>query len=346
MFRNDIDGSAHPDTQRWLGLVRQRPTARCDVASVSWWCQASCPTTEPRPHERSVTQPLISYAQNREDLYLWALLAHRTPGTYVDVGCNHERVHSVTRLFYEHGWSGVNIDANPKMEAEFIDRSRDHFVLAGVGESEGELVFRDYPLHDGLSTFDEEIKAIHEASGYPYVDRSVRIRTLSSILDDLNLRSIDFLKIDVEGLEPSVLRGLDLDAARPAVIVVEASRMDDCDAELLPQRYRVEFFDGLNRYYVDDDLDDLTILNFAGRVLHTGYVTDAEMQLRDRLAAAEEAASTHANDAVVAPRPNALHRTRALWRASFRPRLVLLSARLTALAERARMRFRKSAQSG
>ena len=50
--------------------------------------------------------------QDREDLYLWALVGDRTPGTYVDVGCYDERLHSVTRLFYEHGWSGLNIDAN------------------------------------------------------------------------------------------------------------------------------------------------------------------------------------------------------------------------------------------
>jgi FkbM family methyltransferase len=278
--------------------------------------------------------PLISYAQNREDLYLWALLAHRTPGTYVDVGCNHERLHSVTRLFYEHGWRGINIDANPKMEAEFSVRPRDQFVLAGVGESEAELIFRDYPLHDGLSTFDDAIKAIHEASGYPHVDRSVRVRTLSSILEELDVTSVDFLKIDVEGLEASVLRGLDLSVVRPAVIVAEATRADDCDAVLFPERYRVEFFDGLNRYYVDDDLDDIAIHNFAGRVLHVGYHTDAEMQLRGRLAAAEgdgDGPGDHRSRSVTAQWSGQI---RAIWMASVRPRLVVARARLSAWMHR------------
>ncbi len=62
---------------------------------------------------------LISYAQNREDLYLWALVGHRPGGTYVDVGCNDERLHSVTKLFYEQGWSGLNIDANESFAAGF-----------------------------------------------------------------------------------------------------------------------------------------------------------------------------------------------------------------------------------
>ena len=231
---------------------------------------------------------MVSYAQNREDLFLWALLAQRTPGVYVDVGCNHERLHSVTRLFYERGWSGVNIDANPKMAPEFDHRRRDVFVVAGVGETEGQLEFREYPLHDGLSTFDEDVKSIHEASGYPFLDHVVPIRTLSSILDDVDLDTIDFLKIDVEGLEPSVLRGLDLDRYRPTVVVVEASRADQCAAVLLPRGYRLEFFDGLNVYYVDDDATDVSIHNYAGRVLHCGFRTDAELQLAQRLNRAED----------------------------------------------------------
>jgi FkbM family methyltransferase len=229
------------------------------------------------------SQTLVTYAQNREDLYLWALVGHRTPGFYVDVGCNHERLHSVTRLFYEHGWSGINIDANARFEPEYLWRTRDTFVASGVGEAAGELVFRDYPQHDGLSTFDATIKQMHDGAGYPHRDLRMRIRTLDSILDEARSPAPDFLKIDVEGLEPEVLRGFDFGRFRPAVIVIEASRQASCSELLLPLGYRIEFFDGLNVYYVDDAAADVSIHNYAGRVLQPGFVTDAERQLREQL---------------------------------------------------------------
>lgn len=281
-------------------------------------------------------RPLVSYAQNREDLFLWALLAQRTPGVYVDVGCNHERLHSVTRLFYERGWTGVNIDANPKMEAEFGVRRRDVFVVAGVGESAGQLTFREYPLHDGLSTFDDDIKAIHEPSGYPYIDHVIEVRTLTSILDEVGVTTIDFLKIDVEGLEGSVLRGLDLGRYRPSVVVVEASRAEQCSEVLLPERYRVEFFDGLNTYYVDGDVDDVSIHNYAGRVLHRGFRTDAEMQLIERLALAEgRSGETGGWGGLCRWWRSMATRVVDRWNASVRPRLLRTRIRWAARRGRA-----------
>jgi FkbM family methyltransferase len=222
---------------------------------------------------------LISYAQNREDLYLWALVGHRSRGTYVDVGCNDERVHSVTKLFYDQGWSGLNIDANDAFAAGFAARTRDVFVVSGVGAEAGELTFRQYDRHNGLSTFDEVIKSTHEANGYPFVDKKVLIRTLTEVLDDAGISHIDFLKIDVEGMEPEVLQGLDLRRIRPSVIVAEAMRAADCETILFAADYRLEFFDGLNVYYVDNAATDVTIHSYSERVLKVEHQTALEHRL-------------------------------------------------------------------
>ena len=86
-----------------------------------------------------MSETLITYAQNREDLYLFALIGHIENGFYVDVGANHERLHSVTRLFYERGWSGINIDANPTLIAEFAaERPKDTNVNVGVSSAQAE----------------------------------------------------------------------------------------------------------------------------------------------------------------------------------------------------------------
>ena len=49
---------------------------------------------------------------------------------------------------------------------------------------------------------------------------------------------------------------------------------------LLAHSYHREFFDGLNVYYVADEATDVSILNFAERVLHSGYYTAREMRLQ------------------------------------------------------------------
>ncbi len=49
----------------------------------------------------------------------------------------------------------------------------------------------------------------------------VPARTLSSLLDEARIGAVDFLSLDVEGLEIEVLEGLDLSRHRPAFLLVE-----------------------------------------------------------------------------------------------------------------------------
>ena len=57
----------------------------------------------------------VSYAQNYEDLMLWRALRHVEQGFYVDCGAYDPEEHSVTKAFYERGWSGINIEPVPSL---------------------------------------------------------------------------------------------------------------------------------------------------------------------------------------------------------------------------------------
>ena len=52
----------------------------------------------------------ISYAQNFEDIRLWRALKFFENGFYIDVGANDPTHDSVTKAFYDRGWSGINVE--------------------------------------------------------------------------------------------------------------------------------------------------------------------------------------------------------------------------------------------
>ncbi|WP_428376063.1 FkbM family methyltransferase [Lichenicoccus sp.] len=199
----------------------------------------------------------ISYAQNFEDVLLWRALGDIGAGFYLDVGAYHPDTHSVTRAFYDRGWSGVNIeplaDAARRLAAA---RPRDVTLRIALGAQAGDAPF--YRVEGtGLSTLDPAIAAAHAAAGLPVATESAPVLTLAEICALHAAPDIHFLKIDVEGTERAVLQGADLVRYRPWIVLVEATAPNsttetyqDWEPLLLESDYDFVWFDGLNRYYV------------------------------------------------------------------------------------------------
>lgn len=203
----------------------------------------------------------ISYAQNGEDVLLWRALGHIDQGFYIDVGANDPLADSVTKVFYDAGWSGINIEPLPAYhQALAALRPRDVNLALAAGASEGTVTLFDVPAVTGWASSDPAVAAVHRANGFEIAELIVPMRTLSAICAEHAGADIHFLKIDVEGFEGEVLRGLDLERWRPWVMVVEAtlpnSRVGNY-AEWEPlvtgHGYRYVWFDGLNRYYVANE---------------------------------------------------------------------------------------------
>ncbi len=215
---------------------------------------------------QDTAQPFVSYAQNLEDVVLWRVLGHIDGGTYVDVGAADPTEHSVTRAFYERGWSGVNIEpADHYADLLERDRPRDKTVRVVAGRQNGEAILNLVP-GTGLSTLDPSLVEAIVARDFGVVEQTVAMRTLESILDDLLEpgQAIHFLKVDVEGAELEVFEGLSFERWRPWVVVAEAtlqlSTMTNfAEWHALLERHDYEFclFDGLNRFYIAAEHADL-----------------------------------------------------------------------------------------
>src|SRR3546814_10407025 len=97
---------------------------------------------------------LISYAQNGEDIMLWRALSDVERGCYVDVGAQDPVSDSVTKLFYEHGWRGINIEPVAHWFSRLqTDRPKDINLRLLVGSETGENTIYEV-VDTGLSTTD------------------------------------------------------------------------------------------------------------------------------------------------------------------------------------------------
>jgi FkbM family methyltransferase len=210
---------------------------------------------------------VITYAQNFEDVMLARIFRGRADGFYVDVGAGDPVELSVTKWFYDLGWSGINIEPNPTFYPRLVvERTRDVNLNCGAGALEGSAQYFQLSANE-LSSFDPEVRARAESTGMPVAPRTVAVQPLTNILDRYsNRRPIDFLKIDVEGWEREVLAGLDLRRYRPTVIVVEAtlpttrieshSKWEDL---LTRSDYAAVHFDGVSRFYLPSEHMDLKV---------------------------------------------------------------------------------------
>jgi FkbM family methyltransferase len=281
--------------------------------------------------------PIVSYSQNAEDIRLWRVFRTIENGFYVDVGAADPYVDSVTRLFYDHGWSGINVEPSPCFEALSEARTRDVNLRIAIGESEGSVpFFLTYP-YLGMSTVDRSVHADVPEAIERIEETAVPQRRLDSILQEHAAdRTIHFLKVDVEGAERQVLASSDWASFRPIVVIAEAVEScstspthENWESVLLDADYQFAAFDGINRFYVDQGHDELIpILAYPISALDrfvTVSMDDSEVKLDQALRELREKTSESESlrqslDLVGAERDqarralDAVHRSRT-WRA-------------------------------
>jgi FkbM family methyltransferase len=246
------------------------PSNRYFVPIVSW--DGSCSESLQQELERPPYQDreldsisFISYAQNFEDVMLWRALKHIDRGFYIDVGANDPDQDSVTKAFYERGWRGINVEPVPQwFERLEKARPRDINLQLALGAEPGAITLYEIP-DTGLSTAEKKFAEQHEAErGYQSRELRVKMDTLSNVCERIHVAPIHFLKIDVEGMEKAVLQGTDFGKIRPWIILIEATlpnsqeeSYSDWEPLLLDAGYDYAYFDGLNRYYVAGEHENL-----------------------------------------------------------------------------------------
>ena len=169
----------------------------------------------------------LSFSQEGEDMVLSRIFESRKNGFYVDVGAHHPTRFSNTYFFYLQGWRGINIDAMPGSMKIFKKiRPRDINLEIGISSSQKEMEYFIFN-EPALNSFSKNTAySLHQDQNNHYTivnRRTIETFTLEETLDRYLpvSQSIDFLTIDVEGLDLEVLHSNNWKKYRPDFVLVE-----------------------------------------------------------------------------------------------------------------------------
>lgn len=174
-----------------------------------------------------------SYSQFGEDLILTQYLIDKcgvNKGFYIDIGAYHPRFISNTHLLYKRGWCGVCVDLDEEKLKWFrLFRGNSvETICAAVAptDSKGEITFYKHKrLLSEIDTIDENVAIENKLKrGWDFSSKSVPSVTINELLNKYEGKSIDFLNIDIEGVDELVLLNLDFEKFRPRVILFEDNK--------------------------------------------------------------------------------------------------------------------------
>lgn len=212
-----------------------------------------------------------TYAQCNEDLIVEGLIraafakSGRPLNTmkYIELGANHPVQTSSTYLFYRlHGASGVLCEANPQLAEQLrAIRPRDTIVNCAVTTSWGATI--DLIIHEKHELSSVLMEHIDLFGRYGFGGREAIRETVSctnmhinAFMQQYGANGIDYLSIDLEGLDLDILRNLDPTFA-PTIIQCEYEHNATSFSEILvPRGYVMLALTDFNAIFVHKEALD------------------------------------------------------------------------------------------
>jgi FkbM family methyltransferase len=194
------------------------------------------------------------YGLNQLDIKMEKYLDYEN-GTFIELGANDGQTQSNTKYYEDfRGWSGMLIEPSPNnyknciknrsvsnhifncacvpfhYEKDTIDLFYSNLMTAAAG-----LVsdIREASLHaEGGSRFLKEDEKVERFTA--------KARTLNSLLEEVSFPTeIDFLSLDVEGVEIEVLKGVDFDKYKFKYMLIECRSIDALTEFLAEKEFRL-----------------------------------------------------------------------------------------------------------
>jgi FkbM family methyltransferase len=206
----------------------------------------------PQPREDILGTGKKLYSQHDEELVIRDFFQDRRHGTFLDVGCAWPIKASNTFYLEQRlGWRGIAVDALPDYEQAWRKRRRrSRFFNYLVTDHAGTFAsfFRSELL--GVST----IKPPEEFEGRKLKYDEIRVPTitLNQLLDENEMKKVDFVSMDIEGAELLALAGFDIERFKPELLCIEAKPQNRA---ALMQYFATHGYERIERYFKRDQVN-------------------------------------------------------------------------------------------
>lgn len=163
---------------------------------------------------------ILPYLQNIEN------------GVFVEAGAHDGLFQSNTKILEDLGWSGVLVE--PSENAFKSCKQNRSCIVENCAlvsfDYKDEFIYGEFNDHPRASIMGPKV-------------HSAKARTLTSILDEHNIKHVDFLSLDVEGYEMEVLKGIDFDRINFKFLLIEVNSsfytLDDLEAFLKTKSFNL-----------------------------------------------------------------------------------------------------------
>jgi len=201
-----------------------------------------------------------SHSQYGQDITVYELLNKPSHGVFLDIGANDGVTFSNSLYFEEKGWTGICVEPHPSIFEQLSEKRQCHLLNACIASSDDTVDFLSvegpanmlsgivqYLDQFDLNRIDREI-AMH--GGHK---REIKIEALSpeTLLQRFNITEIDYLSVDTEGCELSILEVFDFKKTPVKVIGVEnGNRSPELFRYLTQQGYHLKKCVGCDEIYI------------------------------------------------------------------------------------------------
>jgi len=155
-----------------------------------------------------------SHSQIAQDLWVAYFMKEMSGGVFLEIGAGDGKYMSNTLMLErDFGWSGLLVEPNPELVVQLQSIRLAPCIQAPIWPRDGEDLEFQVASDAYLSRVGQDFaEDLHDRIGSRQIDKkiSVKGRSFESICDQAELTSIDYVSLDVEGAELSILESIDL----------------------------------------------------------------------------------------------------------------------------------------
>lgn len=181
---------------------------------------------------------MTSFSQNGEDILISEYFGNYK-GNLLELGANNGKTFSNSRLMVLNGWLATLVEPSEWAFNELVDlydktiySSRVSLLKLAIGEVSGKRKF--YESGTLLNKNDKAlVSTLHQSEidrwggKVKFKETEVAVITFEELLTYLPLQSIDFISIDCEGEDLSILKQIDLDRICCKCVCVEFNGLNE-----------------------------------------------------------------------------------------------------------------------